>query len=89
MVFPTRQILGASVRPYHPPPRNIAAYLFLAFFCSQCCCTNVGHGPIRILFLSLILFLVPHPNYVMLAFVTLAECQQIGVYDDLVGVGHH
>ena len=28
--------------------------------------TNVGHGPVRTLFLSLFLFLVPDPNYIML-----------------------
>ena len=34
--------------------------------CSQCCDTDVGHGHVRTLFLSLILFLVRNPNYIML-----------------------
>ena len=39
------------------------------------------------LFLSLILFPVPHPNYTMLYYVIMAECQQIGVHDGLAWVG--
>ena len=35
-------------------------------FCSQCRRNYVGHGPIKTRFLSLILFLVPDPNYIML-----------------------
>ena len=49
--------------------------------------SDVGHGLVRTLFLSLILFLVPNPNYIMLCYVILAECQRIGVHDDLARWG--
>ena len=45
----------------------VPGYLFYyTRFCSLCRCTDVGHGPVMTLFLSLILFLVPNPNYIML-----------------------
>ena len=33
------------------------------------------HGPVKTPVWSLILFIVPHPNYIMLHYVVLAECQ--------------
>ena len=63
----------------------VARVLFFYYtrFSSQCCRTDVGHGLVKTLFLSLILFLVTHPNYIMLYYVILAECQRMGVHDGL------
>ena len=49
----------------------------------QCHCTDVGHGLVGTLFLSLFLLLVPNPNYIMLCYVILAKGQRIGVRDGL------
>ena len=47
-----------------------ADLIFKRVFCNylQVVPTDVGHGPVRTLFLSLLLFLPPNPNYNSIAF---------------------
>ena len=65
------------------------SYFFYTRFGCECCHTDVGHGPVMTLFLSLILFPLPHPIYIMLYYVMLAKCQHIDVHDGLAWVGCH